>query len=139
MGDWVYLRLVLYQHKSLAAHPFHKLQPRFYGPFLVLAKVGNVAYRIQLPDHSKLHPVFHVSCLKKHLGSNVQTTVPLPVLTGAGILQDVPIAILDRRLVKKNNSTVTEVLIQWQNHSREDATWEVYHELKQKFPEIVHL
>lgn len=47
IGDWVYLRLVPYQHLSLAYHPFHKLQPRFYGPFQVLAKVRLVAYKLQ--------------------------------------------------------------------------------------------
>lgn len=73
VADWVYLRLVPYQHKSLATHHFHKMQPRFYGPFQVLAKVSNVAYKIQLLNHSKLHFVFHVSCLKKNLGENVQT------------------------------------------------------------------
>lgn len=51
----------------------------------VLAKVGNVACKIKLPDHSKLHPVFYMSCLEKHLGENVQTTVPLPVITDTGI------------------------------------------------------
>lgn len=122
VGNWVYLRLGPYQHKSLAAYSFHKLQPRFYGPFLVLAKVGNVAYKIKLPNHSKLHPVFHVSCLKKHLGGTIQASTPLPVLTDDGTLQDVPIASLDCRIVKKNNLAIMEVLIQWQNHSREDAT-----------------
>ncbi|XP_070681682.1 uncharacterized protein [Malus domestica] len=139
VGDCVYLRFVPYQHKSLATHPFHKLQPRFYGPFQVLAKIGNVAYKIKLLDHSKLHLVFHVSCLKKHLGEHVQTTVPLLVITDAGILQDVPIKICDRRMVKKGNFAVTEVLVQWQNHSKNDDTWENHHDLKMKFPEIVHL
>ncbi|CAN6720302.1 unnamed protein product [Malus baccata var. baccata] len=139
VGDWVYLILVPYQHKSLATHHSHKLQPRFNGPFRVLAKVGNVAYKIQLPNHSKLHHVFHVSCLKKHLGENVQTTIALPVFTDTGILQEVPIAILARRMVKKGDTATTEALVQWQNHSKDDATWENYHELKLKFPEIVHL
>lgn len=84
--DGVYLRLFPYQHKSLPAHPFHKLQLRFYDPFQVVAKVGNVAYKIKLPEQSKLHPMFHISCLKKHLGAHVQTTVPLPVITNTGIL-----------------------------------------------------
>ena len=120
------MRLVPYQLKSLASHSFHKLQPRFYGPFQILSKVGVVAYKLKLPATSKLHPVFHVSCLKKHLG------VPC-------ILQDVPVAILGRRMVKKDNAAPTKVLVQWQNHSREDATWELYQDLKLKFPEIVNL
>ena len=42
VGDMVYLRLVPYQHQSLASHPFHKLQPKFYGPFEVLDRIGAV-------------------------------------------------------------------------------------------------
>lgn len=58
VGDWVYLRLVPYQYMSLSSHSVHKLQPRFYGPFEILSKVGTVAYKLKLPDSSKLHPVF---------------------------------------------------------------------------------
>lgn len=54
VGDLVYLRLVLYQQMSLASHPFHKLQPRFFGPFEVLAKIGMVTYKLKLPKNSKL-------------------------------------------------------------------------------------
>ncbi|KAM1133241.1 hypothetical protein ACFX19_043220 [Malus domestica] len=139
VGDWVYLRLVPYQFMSLSSHSVHKLQPRFYRPFEILAKLGPVAYKLKLPETSKLHPVFHVSCLKKHLGDHVQPSVHLPVITESGILQDVPTAILDRRLMKKGHTAVSEVLVQWQNHTTEDATWENYHELKSKFPDIVHL
>lgn len=77
VGDLVYLRLVPYLHKS-----FHKLQPRFYGPYEVLERIGQVAYKIKLPNSSKLHHVFQVSCLKKHLGASVTTSTVLPVITG---------------------------------------------------------
>lgn len=126
VGDMVYLGLVLYQHMSLATHLFHKLQPQFYGPFPILDKVGPVAYKFKLPDHSKLYHVFHVSCLKKQLGATVQSTVPLPVVTEVDIFQDVLVAILDRRMVKKNNYAITKVLVKWENHSTDDATWEVF-------------
>lgn len=49
IGDFVYLILVPYQQKSLALHLFHKLHPRFYGPFEVLVKIGHVAYKLKLP------------------------------------------------------------------------------------------
>lgn len=122
VGDWVYLRLVPYQHFSLAFHPFHKLQPGFYGPFQVMSKVEPVACKLQLLEHYKLHHVFHVSCLKKQLRATVQATANLPIITYSGILQDASVTILDLRMIKKNNIVVIEVLIQWQNHSREDAT-----------------
>lgn len=59
VGDMVFLRLIPYQHESLPKHYFHKLQPKFYGPFKVLAKVGSVANKIDLRSTSKLHPLFH--------------------------------------------------------------------------------
>ncbi|RXH88144.1 hypothetical protein DVH24_042215 [Malus domestica] len=59
---------------------------------------------------------------QKHLGTNVQTSAPLPMTTDSGILQDVLVAVLERRLIKKRNAAATEVLVQWKNHSKEDAT-----------------
>ncbi|GJS11400.1 putative reverse transcriptase domain-containing protein [Tanacetum coccineum] len=42
-----------------------KLNPRYVGPFKVLAKVGSIAYKLELPEElSKVHNTFHVSNLK---------------------------------------------------------------------------
>lgn len=72
VGDKVFLRLVPYQHQSLASHPFHELQPRFYGPFKILGKVNLVVYKLKLPPHLELYPIFHVSCLKALFGVVLQ-------------------------------------------------------------------
>ncbi|CAB4283401.1 unnamed protein product [Prunus armeniaca] len=104
---------------------FHIL-PKFYGPYEILDKVGLVAYKLKLPPTSKLHLVFHVSCLKKHLGPAVSPSLSLPVITDEGILQDHYLAILERRLVKKGNAACTQVLVLWQHHTKEEATWEDY-------------
>ena len=66
--DWVYLRLQPYRQKSISHKTFNKLSPRFYGPFQVLHKIGAIAYKLDLPLGSQIHPIFHVSCLKAKLG-----------------------------------------------------------------------
>jgi hypothetical protein len=63
-GDQVFLRLQPYKKNSFKANHCEKLAPKFYRHYTVLKCVGQVAYQLALPSHSKLHPVFHVSCLK---------------------------------------------------------------------------
>ena len=50
VGDWVFLRLQPYKQKSITSKGKWKLSPRFYGPFQVLQRVGEVAYRLDLPS-----------------------------------------------------------------------------------------
>lgn len=64
-GDMVLLRLQPYRQTSVACRSSNKLARRYYGPFKILKRVGMVAYRLELPQHAKIHPVFHVSQLKK--------------------------------------------------------------------------
>ena len=48
----------------------NKLSPKYYGPYKVLQNIGTVEYKLELPS-SRVHPVFHVSCLKKVIGENI--------------------------------------------------------------------
>lgn len=68
VGDFVYLKLQPYHQTSLALRKNYKLSARYYGPFEVIGRIGKVMYRLKLPTTAKLHPVFHVSQLKKRSG-----------------------------------------------------------------------
>lgn len=137
VGDWVYLRLQPYKQASVSIRASMKLSPRFYGPYKVIERIGPVAYRLNLPAESKIHPVFHVSCLKKKLGDQVTAQRHLPELSSSGEIKFLPQAILDRRFVKHRNRAATEVLVQWANLPIEDATWESYQSFAEKFPEFI--
>jgi hypothetical protein len=82
----VFLRLQSYKQNSLKADQFQKLAAKFYGPYMVLKHVGQVAYQLAFPSHSKLHPVFHVSFLKKVIGTKCQTQTTLPELDEKGFI-----------------------------------------------------
>ena len=134
LGDWVYVKIQPYRQHSLRTHSCQKLSPRYFGPFQIIARIGSVAYTVQLPPDVKIHPTFHVSLLKKHVGDHpVQPHIPVRV-TDQGHLLVEPVAILDRRLVRRGRTAATQVLVQWSNSFPEDATWEYWFDLHQKYP-----
>ena len=62
MGD-----LIMLNAKNIhTKHPSPKLAPRLYGPFKILKQQGNLAYKQQISDHRKIHPVFQVSLLEPY-------------------------------------------------------------------------
>ena len=136
MGDWVFLRLQPYRQTSLAMRRNLKLSPKFYGPYQIVEKIGLVAYKLHLPPDSQIHPVFHISMLKKKIGEHSPPLTTLPPVDSMGYFLVEPVAILDRRMVKKNNQANVQLLVQWFNMPASKATWEDYDSFMQKFPQF---
>lgn len=61
MGDWVFLKLHPFQQQSIRSTIQTKLSSKYYGPFLVMEKVGNLAYKLDLPARSLVHPILNIS------------------------------------------------------------------------------
>uniref|UniRef100_A0A453EW67 Tf2-1-like SH3-like domain-containing protein n=1 Tax=Aegilops tauschii subsp. strangulata TaxID=200361 RepID=A0A453EW67_AEGTS len=101
VGDMVYVKLQPYGHTSLSIHGHLKLHSKYYGPFRVMEKIGTVAYRLLLPEGCQLHPTFHVSQLKKHLGPEAVPNPKLPLLDEQGNILIQPEAILERKRIPR--------------------------------------
>jgi hypothetical protein len=134
VGDQVLLRLQPYTQSSVANRPFPKLAYKFFGPYTVLEKIGAVAYRLNLPEESRVHPVFHISQLKPFHKDYTPVFSTLPVLTDLQASNALPAEIQDRRLVRKGNNAIPQVLVTWTGLPVTSATWEDYHVLKACFP-----
>lgn len=65
-GDLVLLRLQLYPQQTCTKWTSQKLAQRFFGPFTIIKRVGVVAYLLDLPSSSRVHPVVHVSLLRPY-------------------------------------------------------------------------
>ena len=112
----------------MADHSSQKLAFKFFGPYKVVGKIGQVAYRLELPASSAVHPVFHVSQLKKAVGARHEVTPSPPP---ASILWSIPECILQCRQVPEGAHLVHQGLIQWSHLPVTLATWEDLEHLKQ--------
>jgi hypothetical protein len=131
----VFLRLQPYKQTSLKAEHCQKLVPKFYGPYSILKHVGQVAYQLALPNNSKLHPIFHVSCLKKVIGAKCQIQTNLPELAEEGSIWLQPEAVLDQCEHRLRQRTIKEVLVQRKDTTPTNATWEPT-TILQQFPHL---
>ena len=139
IGDHVFLKVspVTGVGRSIKVR---KLNPKYLGPFEILAKVGPVAYRLALPPNlAQIHDVFHVSQLKKYQPD------PSHIIEYENVaLQDnlsfvvSPDRIIDVKVKQLRNKYIPLVKVVWKGLSPEEATWEMESEMRQKYPHLFH-
>jgi hypothetical protein len=130
VGDFVYLKLRPYRQRSITLTSYNKLTKRYYGPYKVLQKIGPVAYKLDLPPTSKIHPVFHCSLLKLHQGDTPTTIAELPPSTIDHHPIIEPLAIIDTKMDAATDPPTPMVLVQWMGLPLEETSWEKWEELK---------
>ena len=95
-----------------------------------------MAYKLELLASSRVHPVFHVSCLKKVIGENIPIQTILPELEEEGKIILEPGAVTETRTRQLRNRSISEYLIKWKNLPTEASTWEDEN-FTQKHPELL--
>ncbi|VFQ62000.1 unnamed protein product [Cuscuta campestris] len=137
VGDLVLLKLQPYRQHSVARRTCQKLSLRYYGPFEILERIGEVAYRLKLPLSSRIHPVFHVAVLKPYKGPSADLTpLPLPEELVGGRVPSRPVSIHASRRVLHAGHPVDQVLVRWSDGTLDDATWEPADQIRCQFPDL---
>lgn len=125
VGDLVYLKTQPYKMKLLAKSINQKLSPRFYEQYEVIEKIGEVANRLKLPPNIRVHPVFHVSLLKKAISAELSVQSLPSCLAEDWELQVCPKEML---AVRHNFAGLLEVLIKWKQLPEFENSREDWHE-----------
>nr|GFC24609.1 putative reverse transcriptase domain-containing protein [Tanacetum cinerariifolium] len=115
-----------------------KLNPRYVGPFKALERVGDVAYKLDLPEElSRVHKTFHVSNLKK-----CHADEPLAVLLDGLHVDDKlyfieePVEIIDREVKRLKRSLIPLVKVRWNSKRGPEFTWEREDQFRKKYQHL---
>ncbi|GAV58503.1 Chromo domain-containing protein [Cephalotus follicularis] len=113
-----------------------KLSLRYIGPFEILERIGEVAYRLALPQNlSHIHDVFHVALLRKYMAnpSHVLRAEPIQVLKDLSYNEQ-PMEIMDYKEQIMQTKTIPLVKVLWRNNGVDEATWELEKTMRQEYP-----
>ncbi|GJY04366.1 putative reverse transcriptase domain-containing protein [Tanacetum coccineum] len=113
-----------------------KLNPRYIGPFKIIAKVGTVAYRLELPEKlSKVHSTFHVLKLKKCMAYE-PLVIPLDEIQVDDKLNFIeePVEVMDLEVKHLKQSRILIVKVHWNSRRGHEFTWECEDQMQKKYP-----
>ena len=115
-----------------------KLSPRYIGPYEIVSKVGQVAYKLKLPlELSRIHDTFHVSMLRKYIPdpSHVLREQPMQLKENL-TYEETHVQIVDRKEQVLRSKVIPLVKVLWGNHEREAATWESEAQMRSQYPQL---
>jgi len=102
-----------------------KLAVRFIGPYKIEKKIGEVSYRLFMPEEMRLHKVFQVSQLRKHVPDpNAIIPKPIQELRTNLTYPEGPLGIGERRMRELKNRRIPQIQVFWGRHSCKVTTWE---------------
>ena len=115
-----------------------KLAPRFIGPFEILQRIGEVAYRLALPPQlSGVHNVFHVSMLRKYIPDPTHKLNWGDIkLDEDATYEEKPIKIEDRRVKELRGKKIPLVRVLWRHQGVEESTWEREDAMRANHPHL---
>ncbi|GJS71735.1 hypothetical protein Tco_0704576 [Tanacetum coccineum] len=115
-----------------------KLNPRYIGPFKIIAKIGTVAYRLELLKKlSRVHSTFHVSKLKKCMADEL-LAVPLDEIQVDEKMNFIEehVEVMDREVKRLKQSRIPIVKVRWNSRMGLEFTWEGEDQMKKKYPHL---
>jgi hypothetical protein len=134
VDDLVYLKLQPYIQSLVAPRGNQKLSYKFFGPFKILAKVGAVAYKLDLPEDARIHPVVHVSQLKKHVSPTTRIESDISQVPDDPQTTVHPVSFLACRRLQKGSSSLFQIQVQWSSMPETLTTWEEINDLRRRCP-----
>ncbi|GKD12878.1 hypothetical protein Tco_1197285 [Tanacetum coccineum] len=115
-----------------------KLSPRYVRPFKIIARVGTVAYKLELPEElRRIHNTFLVINLKKCLADE-NLVIPLKEIQLDDKLHFIeePVEIMDREVKQLKQSLIPIVKVCWDSQRGPKFTWERENHFKSKYPHL---
>jgi hypothetical protein len=131
-GDLVLLSTKNF-NTNFRAKNAHKFQSPYVGPFRIIQKISNVAFRLELPKAYAIHDVFYSGLLKKYVGNPPEKIPDTQVI----LKDNTPGYIIEALLRRRKHRNSFQYLVKWLDYPEHEASWEPRSNLMKDVPDWV--